>query len=189
MAWGIQTCWDIQHRQLISYGPLYLVCCRMVQHVLLENQLTPYATIQNRAGFWVLPSQANFTSIVNEMDFPSTTVSPDWVKVHLGLSGGLLAAVIANPVCAISSVLVEGLKDCMRMLHEFLMLKLRCGAEDPSAYPLSGLEFIVVNQNSKYMGTLLLSVNSCMLVDSIIIALCCSRLNCCRQHYCSVPCD
>ncbi|CAL8467074.1 g6610 [Coccomyxa elongata] len=82
----------------------------MVQHVLAEKQLTPYATVQNRAGFWILPSQANFTSIVNDMNFPSTTVSPDWVKVHLGLS------------------------------------------EDPSAYPLSGLEFIIVNQNSKYMG-------------------------------------
>ncbi|BDA40615.1 probable LIM domain-containing serine/threonine-protein ki at C-terminar half [Coccomyxa sp. Obi] len=97
-------------QELLTYLNNTQYAAGMVQHVLAENQLTPYAAIQNRAGFWILPSQANFTSIVNDMDFPSTTVSPDWIKVHLGQS------------------------------------------EDPSAYPLSGLEFIIVNQNSKFMG-------------------------------------
>lgn len=78
-------------------------CCRMIQHVLAEKQLTPYATVQNRAGFWILPSQANFTSIVNDMNFPSTTVIADWVKVHLGLSGGLLCAATFSELAASTS--------------------------------------------------------------------------------------
>ena len=63
----------------------------MVQHILAENQLIPYAKIQNRAGVGILPRQANFTSMANDMNFPSI-VSPHWDKVHLGLSGGLVGA-------------------------------------------------------------------------------------------------
>ncbi len=58
----------------------------MVQYVLAENQQTPYATILNKAGSWILPSQANFRDASSEMQFPSTTLSPDWVKVVLGNS-------------------------------------------------------------------------------------------------------
>ena len=60
--------------------------CRMVQHVLAENQATPYATVQNRAGKWVLPQQANWANIGDELALPSSVASPDWVGVVLGIS-------------------------------------------------------------------------------------------------------
>ncbi|KAK9916935.1 hypothetical protein WJX75_008980 [Coccomyxa subellipsoidea] len=82
----------------------------MVQYVLAENQQTPYATILNKAGKWILPSQADFQNAASVTQFPSSTLSGDWIKVILGNS------------------------------------------MDDHAYPLSGLEFIIVNQNSKPMG-------------------------------------
>ena len=63
------------------------MCRRMVQHVLAENQATPYAVVQNRAGTWLTPSQAVWTNIANELTFPSSVASPDWVKVLLSNSG------------------------------------------------------------------------------------------------------
>lgn len=69
-------------------------CGRMVQHVLAENQATPYATLQNKAGAWVLPGTANFSKVANELTFPSSVASPYWVNVTLGRSG-------AVPSCAI----------------------------------------------------------------------------------------
>lgn len=67
-------------------GAALAVLCRMVQHVLAENQQTPYATVQNRAGMWVLPQQANFTNVEDELAFPTSLASPDWVNVILGKS-------------------------------------------------------------------------------------------------------
>jgi hypothetical protein len=58
----------------------------MVQHILSENNQQPYATVQNRAGTWLLPSQANWTNIANEVSFPSSVASPDWVGVVLAKS-------------------------------------------------------------------------------------------------------
>ena len=54
--------------------------------MLAENQQTPYAMVQNRAGTWLMPSQANWTNIANELTFPSSVASSDWVDVILSKS-------------------------------------------------------------------------------------------------------
>ena len=54
--------------------------------MLLENQNTPYARVQNRAGRFVLPGDANFDNIGSEMIFPNSVLSHDWINVVLGKS-------------------------------------------------------------------------------------------------------
>ena len=63
-----------------------LLLCRILQHVLLEDQKIPYARVQNRAGNYTLPGQANFPNIGSDITFPTSVLSPDWVTVLIGLS-------------------------------------------------------------------------------------------------------
>ena len=60
--------------------------CRVIQHVLLEDQNIPYARVQNRAGNFVLPGQANFSTLGAEFTLPQSVTSPDWVSVVIGNS-------------------------------------------------------------------------------------------------------
>ncbi|CAK0735475.1 hypothetical protein CVIRNUC_000587 [Coccomyxa viridis] len=82
----------------------------ILQHVLLEDQKIPYARVQNRAGNYVMPGQANSADIGSDITFPTSVLSPDWVTVIIGFS------------------------------------------KNPNTYPFSGLEYFVMNQNSRYMG-------------------------------------
>ena len=65
----------------------HVTLCRVIQHVLLEDQNIPYARVQNRAGNFVLPGQANFSTLGLEFTLPQSVTSPDWVSVILGNSG------------------------------------------------------------------------------------------------------
>lgn len=69
---------------------------RMVQHVLLEDQKIPYARVQNRAGNYMLPGQANFINFGPEITFPSSVLSPDWINVNLGNSSKVIPADLSN---------------------------------------------------------------------------------------------
>lgn len=60
--------------------------CRVIQHVLLEDQNIPYARVQNRAGNFVLPGQANFSTLGPEFTLPQSVTSPDWANVVIGNS-------------------------------------------------------------------------------------------------------
>ncbi|CAL5225265.1 g8059 [Coccomyxa viridis] len=82
----------------------------VIQHVLLEDQNIPYARVQNRAGNFVLPGQANFSTLGPEFTLPQSVTSPDWANVVIGNS------------------------------------------MSPDTYPLAGLDFFIINQNSRYMG-------------------------------------
>ena len=63
-----------------------LLPCRILQHVLLEDQKIPYARVQNRAGNYVMPGQANSADIGSDITFPTSVLSPDWVTVIIGFS-------------------------------------------------------------------------------------------------------
>ncbi|CAL8466330.1 g5866 [Coccomyxa elongata] len=82
----------------------------VAQYGLAAMASAPHARIQNLAGYYILPSQGNWTQSIQDVSFPDTTLSPDWIDVVLGNSS------------------------------------------HPYNYPLSGLEFFTVNQNSRYMG-------------------------------------
>lgn len=75
----------MQIQTMVMSTPV-LVLCRILQHVLLEDQKIPYARVQNRAGNFTLPGQANFANIGSDITFPNSVLSPDWVAVLLGLS-------------------------------------------------------------------------------------------------------
>ncbi|BDA51312.1 probable serine/threonine-protein kinase PBL13 at C-terminar half [Coccomyxa sp. Obi] len=82
----------------------------VAEHGLAAMQSAPHAWLENLAGYYVLPSEANWTQTIQDVSFPDTTLSPDWIDVVLGNSS------------------------------------------HPFAYPLAGLEYFIVNQNSRYMG-------------------------------------
>ena len=63
-----------------------LPLCRILQHVLLEDSKIPYARVQNRAGNYILPGQANSADIGSDITFPTSVLSPDWVTVIIGFS-------------------------------------------------------------------------------------------------------
>ena len=67
----------------------------MIQHVLLEDQNIPYARVQNRAGVFVLPGQANFSTLGPEFNLPQSVTSPDWVNVVIGNSSESALAYLA----------------------------------------------------------------------------------------------
>ncbi len=58
----------------------HVTLCRVIQHVLLEDQNIPYARVQNRAGNFVLPGQANFSTLGLEFTLPQSVTSPDWAQ-------------------------------------------------------------------------------------------------------------
>ena len=78
--------------------------CRVIQHVLLEDQKIPYARVQNRAGNFVLPGQANFSTLGPELTLPQSVTSPDWANVVIGNSGESL-----QPIWQASSIMLNGL--------------------------------------------------------------------------------
>ena len=67
----------------------------MIQHVLLEDQNIPYCRVQNRAGNFMLPGQANFSTLGPEFTLPQSVTSPDWVSVVLGNSSESTPAYLA----------------------------------------------------------------------------------------------
>lgn len=126
------------------------ILCRMVQHVLAENQATPYATVQNRAGKWVLPQQANWTGISDELTLPSSVASPDWISVVLAKSRKWPSVHVSQALCC-RCLFGKGVA---RYTHTHLLKGFITdgGAESANAYPLAGFSFMIVNKDSKYMG-------------------------------------
>ena len=159
--------------------------CRVIQHVLLEDQNIPYARVQNRAGNFVLPGQANFSTLGAEFTLPQSVTSPDWVSVVIGNSSksppAALPFSISWGICSMSRCAAflfltlysaappgnvtngcvkghatPGLK-CVALKQPLLSLlsdaPSSChAAVSPDTYPLAGLDFFIINQNSRYMG-------------------------------------
>ena len=76
----------LQDMRLLVVLTSPMLLCRAVQHILLEDQSLPCARVQNRAGEFVLPGQANFSNMGPEFTLPQSVTSPEWVNVVLGNS-------------------------------------------------------------------------------------------------------